>query len=92
MPSTRLQHRIDPVLRQEAEAILRKQGIKPAQAIILFYVEITRYGGLPFRPTPVRRSEIPNAQLRKALKEAERGDGVRTFRSKKAFFDSLARL
>src|SRR5438045_1474767 len=63
MPSSRLQQRIDPSLRKEAEAILKTQGIKPSQAIILFYTEVTRSRGLPFRPSPVRRSEIPNARL-----------------------------
>ena len=87
----RLQQRIDPALRKDAEAILKTQGIKPSQAIILFYTEVTRFGGLPFQPSPVR-SEIPNAQLRKDLAEAKAGKGLRTFKTKKAFFDSLHSL
>ena len=92
MASGRIQQRIDPKLKKEAELILKTQGIKPSQAIYLFYMEVKQYGGLPFHPTPVRRSEIPNARLRKALKEAHDGKGVRTFTSKKTFFDSLKRL
>ncbi|TSC58609.1 MAG: Uncharacterized protein Greene041619_483 [Candidatus Peregrinibacteria bacterium Greene0416_19] len=92
MTSTRLQHRINPVLRRDAEAILRAQGIKPSQAIILFYTEVKRSGGLPFVPSPVQPAEIPNARLRKAIREARQGKGVRTYTSKKAFFDSLKRL
>ena len=92
MASTRVQHRIDPVLRREAEAILRTQGIKPSQAIILFYTEVKRSKGLPFLPSRVTRAEIPNARLQKAIKEARQGKGVLTFKSKKAFFDSLKRL
>lgn len=92
MTSGRIQQRIDPKLRKEAETILKMQGIKPSQAIYLLYMEVKRFGGLPFSPTPVQRSEIPNARLRKAFKDADEGKGVRTYTSKKAFFDSLKRL
>ena len=92
MASSRLQNRIDPLLRQEAEAILRTQGIKPTQAIILFYTEVKRSGGLPFSPSPVGRSEIPNAALQKDIREARRGKGVREYRSSKAMFKALHAL
>jgi antitoxin component of RelBE/YafQ-DinJ toxin-antitoxin module len=92
MPSGRIQHRIDPALQRDAEAILHLQGIKPAQAIILFYMEVKRSKGLPFLPSPVTQAEIPNARLRKDLAEAKAGKGLRTFKTKKAFFDSLHAL
>jgi len=92
LPSDRLQHRIDPLLRHDAEMILTAQGIKPSQAIILFYTEIKRTGGLPFPPSPVQPAEIPNARLRKDLEEARRSKGVKTFTKKKKFFDSLRDL
>jgi len=92
MPTGRIQHRIDPVLQREAELILKTQGIKPSQAMYLFYMEIKRFGGLPFLPTPVRPSEIPNARLRKDLRDADRGIGVKTYKNKKDLFDSLRRL
>ena len=92
MPSGRIQQRIDPALQREAEAILNTQGIKPSQAIILFYMEVARSGGLPFRPSPVRRAEIPNARLRKALADADRGIGVKTYKNEKHLFDSLRKL
>ena len=92
MASGRIQQRIDPALQRDAEKILKAQGIKPSQAIVLFYMEVKRSKGLPFLPSPVRPSEIPNARLRKALREADRGEGVKTFTSKKALFDSLKRL
>jgi addiction module RelB/DinJ family antitoxin len=89
MASDRLQHRINPTLRRDAEAILRAQGIKPAQAITLFYTEVKRSGGLPFMPSPVQPSEIPNALLRRDLREAQKGRGVQAFKNKKDLFDSL---
>lgn len=69
--------------------ILTAQGIKPAQAIILFYTEVKRIGGLPFQPSPVHPSEIPNARLRKTLMDTKKGKGILTFKNKKDFFDSL---
>jgi len=42
MAAERIQQRSDPDLRQEAEAILATQGIKPSQAIILFYTEVMK--------------------------------------------------
>ncbi len=92
MASGRIQQRIDPVLQRQAEQILQLQGIKPSQAIILFYMEVKRTGGLPFAPTPVQPEEIPNARLRKALREAAKGIGVKSYKNKKDFFDSLKKL
>lgn len=89
MPSARMQHRIDPALRRDAEKILLAQGIKPAQAIILFYTEVRRARGLPFLPTPVHPSEVPNKRTQKAIREARKGIGVQSFTNKKDFFQSL---
>ena len=80
----RLQQRINPKLQKEAEGILFAQGIKPSQAIIMFYTEIKRKRGLPFCPSPV-----PNQALEKDLKEAKKGVGVKTYKGKKEFFNSL---
>lgn len=85
--SSRLQHRIDPRLKQEAELILEEQGIKPAQAITIFYTEITRTGGFPFLP-----SKVPNKNLAKDLIKVKTGKGIKTYRSKKALFDALKKL
>ena len=85
----RIQQRMNPSLKKEAEAILEMQGIKPSQAIILFYTEVRRARGLPFRPTPVSPLEIPNAKLRKDLQEAASGKGIKTFKRKREFFASL---
>ncbi len=92
MPSARLQQRIDPMLRKDAEMILQTQGIKPSQAILLFYTEVKRRGGLPFTPTPVQPSEIPNAKLRRDLQDAKRGRGIERFTDKAALMDSLHSL
>ena len=92
MASGKIQQRIHPDLQKKAEAVLKVLGIKPSQAITLFYVEITRRGNLPFHPSNVRPSEIPNQKLAKEIREARRGGGVQTFENKEDFFTSLKEL
>ncbi len=40
--------RIEPELKQEAEAILRELGLTPTEAITLFYKQVALRRGLPF--------------------------------------------
>ena len=88
MPTaTRMQHRINPRLKKEAEHILEEQGIKPAQAITIFYMEIKRTGGFPFLPT-----KVVNKQLKKDLLEAKKGTNIKTYKNKKDMFDDLDAL
>lgn len=87
MASIRIQHRIDPNLKAEAEMILAKQGIKASQAITIFYTEIKRTGGFPFLP-----SKVPNKELQKDLMKGRTGRGVKTYKNKRALFDSLKKL
>lgn len=89
MATGRIQQRIDRKLQQKAEDILGVQGIKPSQAIVLFYTEVARTGGLPFHPSPVSREEIPNARLQRDLKSAQKKGGIRLFKTKKDMFASL---
>ncbi|HEY3777326.1 MAG TPA: type II toxin-antitoxin system RelB/DinJ family antitoxin [Rhizomicrobium sp.] len=59
--------RVEPGLKDEAEAVLDRLGMTPTEAITIFYRQIALNRGLPFS---VR---IPNAATRKALRDAERG-------------------
>ena len=85
--STRIQHRIDSHLKVQAETILEEQGIKPSQAITIFYTEIKRTGGFPFLPT-----KVPNKKLAKDLVDGKNGVGVKTYKTKKSLFNSLEKL
>ena len=87
MPLAKIQQRIDAKLKMEAETFLAEQGIKPSQAIIMFYKEITKQRGFPFLP-----SHIPNKETTKSIREARKGVGVQTFKRKEDFFDSLKNL
>ena len=80
----RVQTRIDPNLQEEAENILRVQGITPSQAIVMFYTQITRQRWLPFQP-----SEVPNIELSIDLENAKSWEWIKTYNNKKDLFDSL---
>jgi addiction module RelB/DinJ family antitoxin len=43
--------RIDADLKRKAEAVLEDIGIRPRAALEMFYAQIVKVGGLPFRPS-----------------------------------------
>lgn len=43
--------RIDKRLAREAQAVCRKLGITPTAAVSMFFAQMVKLGGLPFRPT-----------------------------------------
>jgi addiction module RelB/DinJ family antitoxin len=45
-----VRYRIDKGLVKEVERICRDMGITPAQAVSMFFAQIVKLGGLPFRP------------------------------------------
>lgn len=87
MTSTRMQHRIDANLKATVEKILEKQGIRPAQAITIFYTEIKRTGGFPFLPT-----KVPNKKLQKTMADAKKGIDVTNYKNIKEMFKDLKKL
>jgi DNA-damage-inducible protein J len=60
--------RVEPQLKKEAESILKTLGLSPAEAIRLFYTQVTLRHGLPFAV------EIPNAETREAMRHALEGE------------------
>ncbi len=46
--SANINVRIEPELKEEAEAILSKVGLSPSSAINMFYKQIVLHKGLPF--------------------------------------------
>ena len=59
----RISSRINAKLKDEADAILAQIGIKPSQAITMFYTQIVRQRGIPFE------LKIPNKETLTALNE-----------------------
>lgn len=59
----RISARMDAALKQQGDAILAQIGVKPSQAITMFYAQIVQQRGIPF---DVR---LPNETTRAALAE-----------------------
>jgi len=84
MPKTAvITARVDPELKQRTEQVLRELGLTPTQAITLFYKQVNLHKGLPF---PVN---IPNAETRRAIEDAQEGRGVKKFNTPEMLFDDL---
>ncbi|MEO6332491.1 MAG: type II toxin-antitoxin system RelB/DinJ family antitoxin [Gemmatimonadaceae bacterium] len=62
--------RVEPQLKERAEAILDKMGLSATTAITVFYRQIIERRALPF---DVR---LPNAATRRAMQAARSGRGV----------------
>jgi DNA-damage-inducible protein J len=59
----RISSRIDAELKNKADSILAQIGIKPSQAITMFYTQIVQQRGIPFE------LKIPNEATIEALNE-----------------------
>ena len=77
----RINSRIDAELKKQGDSILAELGIKPSQAITMFYKQIVRQRGLPFA------TRIPNDETIKALNEDL--SGQKRFSSIKELMDDL---
>jgi DNA-damage-inducible protein J len=67
--------RVEPSLKRDAEAALKRVGLTSSEAITLFLTQVKLNQGLPFA---VR---IPNKQTRRAIREAREGKNVEEFES-----------
>ena len=88
--------RIEPELKEQAEAILAALGIPASNAITMFYKQIILQRGIPFEMKlperkPVDMSALSQAQLNAELKKGH--DDVLAGRTKPAgqVFDAIRR-
>lgn len=65
--SAMIRARVEPELKNRAEATLHELGLNATSAITLFYSQIVQRHGLPFE---VR---LPNAATRRAIEDARKG-------------------
>lgn len=82
----RISSRIDADLKQQADTILAEIGMKPSQAITLFYTQIVRQHGLPLE------LKVPNKELQEAMREArdpEFLESAKRYKSAGELFDDL---
>ncbi len=68
--SASIHARIQPELKEEAEALLKELGLNATQAITLFYQQIRLTRGLPFM---VR---VPNETTRQTLDDTDAGQNL----------------
>ena len=77
--------RIEPEIKEEAEAILAKLGISASNGINMFYRQIILWKGLPFRPAipvsrPVALEEMTREEfdekMARGIAQAKAGEGV----------------
>lgn len=78
--------RVSPIVKQQAEAVLKQLGIPMATAIDMYLRQITLTGGIPFSlslpkaPAALSADTMTDEQLHAALqagiKEVQNGDAV----------------
>ena len=73
---------LDPVIKRQAEEILRGLGLSVSQSYELFYRQVIAQRGLPFE------LHIPNEKTLKAIENSRRGRG-KTFSSTDELFEDL---
>jgi DNA-damage-inducible protein J len=64
--------RVGTALKEDAEAVLRRLGLNPSEAIRLFYAQIALRQGMPF---PI---EIPNKETIRAMRDVRERRGLTT--------------
>ena len=84
MPKTEtIRAQVDAQLKADAEAVLSELGLSSSDAIRLFYRQVTLRRGLPFDV------EVPNAETRRAIRDVERGRGLKTYKDAQEMFEDL---
>lgn len=81
--SAMIRARIEPDVKEHAEAIFRKLGLNATDAITLFYKQVGLCNGLPF---DVR---IPNEETLKAFDDTEKGVGLTHYENAQEMYDDL---
>ena len=77
--------RVEPEIKEQAEAIMAQLGIPASTAINMFYRQVILWNGMPFRPAipmnrPKARDEMTkeeyDARMAKGLAQAKAGESV----------------
>ncbi len=78
-----IQTRVDPVVKHNAQIILKKLNISMSEAISMYLSQITLHNGIPFE------IKIPNEHTAKTLKDTEAGKNVHKVDSVNELFKEL---
>ena len=82
MKTAAVHSRIEPDLKEKAENVLERLGIRPTDAIRMFYTQIVLRNGLPFD------LHIPNDETRQALEDSRSGKNLEHFDTVEGLFES----
>ena len=82
MKTAAIHSRIEPKVKERAEAVLHRLGVKPTEAIRMFYTQIALRNALPFDVS------IPNQETEGALLDSRLGRDLESFDSVDDLFDS----
>lgn len=92
--SANVMARVEPSIKEQAEAILNDLGITSSAGINMFYRQVIHCQGLPFRPSlPAARPKALDemtrdefdAKIARALAQAENNEGIEA----KEYFEAL---
>jgi DNA-damage-inducible protein J len=75
--------RTDPATKAGAEAVFTQLGVRPGDALNLFYRQVMLQQGLPFDV------KVPNAETLQAFAESDAGVGLKRHASVAAMFADL---
>ena len=75
--------RMEPSVKKRAEMVLSKIGISPSEAINVFYRRIASDKGIPFS------LNVPNAETRKAIRDARAEKNLKSYSSTEAMFADI---
>ena len=78
-----IQTRVDPVIKNNAQMILKRLNISMSEAISMYLSQITLHNGIPFE------IKIPNEVTAKTLKDSEMGKNVHKVDSVDELFKEL---
>ncbi|MBW2366332.1 MAG: type II toxin-antitoxin system RelB/DinJ family antitoxin [Deltaproteobacteria bacterium] len=78
-----IQTRVDPVVKHNAQMILKKLNISMSEAISMYLSQITLQKGIPFE------IKIPTEVTAKTLKDAENGHNILQVDSVDELFQEL---
>jgi addiction module RelB/DinJ family antitoxin len=87
-----VRYRIDKKLVKEAERVCEEIGLSPSQAVSMFFAQMVKVGGVPFRPSnfpaleeygaSLTEAEAAELQARRELDADERAGGLVEFKGK----------
>ena len=78
-----IQTRINPELKQKAQAIFSKLNLSMSEAISLYLTQVTLHRGIPFE------IKIPNELTLKTLNDIEKGKNIKKVSSVDELFEEL---